>query len=270
MGYPTIGAEGKLVSWGSSNFYSDLFTRVNWSNCRLNITTDSHETTGLDVEAVTRIEGLKQWSMALSGEALLGSAVKTGSTGLVTFASGYALHVQSWELTLEAGVHDITAFDPAGVSWRSFRPDASSWSGSFTALVDSSTAVSGIGSAPASATFRYEDNTIDGTLSGDIIVTPFDVTVVRGSLNQYTFGFQGSGALTPAGTNSLFGTTVFGIPLWSAGGSAAGAIVMAALTGSRTFSGADSFWRRISVRCNVGEPIEVSVDVQGTGAMTPA
>lgn len=276
MGYPTTASEGVSIStWGTGgNFYATLLSRLTKIGATLNVTNEAQDATGLDVESLVHIAGLANWNIEL--EALAFSTPRMGSIGTVAVSGGYVTHVREWEVTFESTqVHDITPLGTAppstGPTWQTFRPDAVRITGRVVCLADSATAAAlthVVTDSAVSITVGYGQDVADDTVSGNGFVTQLGAVVRRGDLNQYTYSFVGSGPWTPAGTNSIFGATAFGIPLWSQGGSAAGAIQMDTLTSSRFFSGADSFWSRLTVRNAVNELVQVSASIQGTGALT--
>lgn len=276
MAYVTTGAEGSVVSLGSANFYSVLLSKFTPMSAVVSVESDDVDVTGLDVESAVKIAGLYSWSVELSGSAF--SPPRLGNVGSLAFSdSTYDLHVRAWEWNAQALEIDITemAGPPIGTTVsKAWRPDGPlQISGTFESMVDSATALSNVAfpGTPASLptlTLVYGDDATDDQLSGAAIVRQLTASVAKGQLNTANYGFNGSGAWTPAGTNSPFGSSALGIPLWSAGGSAAGAIVIATLTGSKTISGADSFWTRLRLRCAVGGQVEMSATLRGTGALT--
>lgn len=283
MGYQTTGAEGTVVSLGSSNFYSTLLSRITPANATVKVTNDDIDITGLDVEQAVYIPGLSSWTADISGRAF--ATPRLGNVGTVVFSGGTptgsgagVLHVQGYELNIETeNVHDITelaALPANGPLWRNFRPDAIRVSGRITAFADSATALS-IPHTTAQSVFPtltllYGDSATDETIAGQAKLNSLSAAVRRGSLNTAEYSFMGSGAWTPAGTNSPLGSSALAIPLWSQGGSVVGPLVVATLTGSRTLTGQDSFWRRLTIRCQVGSPVEFDISLQGVGTLTAA
>lgn len=274
MGYWTIGSEGRLTSWGSSNFYSTLLAAMTANRAVVRVGSDEIDITGLNVHQMAYTPGLKRVQVDITG--MLGSTPYLGNNGLVTMSSGYATHVQSFEWSASTPtVHDITEFSSGGsVEWMSFRPDVFMASATFTAGVDSSTALT-LPPAPAASlptvTLQYTTN---GTLAASGIIRQLSAGPVRGQRNLAEYSITGTGAWTAAGAASIFGSRTFGSsanadPLWSAGSSAAGAMVVQ-LAPSRTLSLADSFWERMVLRCSVGAIPTINITVRGTGALTVA
>lgn len=122
-------------------------------------------------------------------------AAINGSLGSVSFGAGtqYDLHVISFELNHSENVVETTAY---GSSSRSFiGGDILTWSGTFTALVDDTTAIGGPGIAAATLTLTA---TTSRTYSGSAIVTSFALSHSIDGRPQVVCTFQGTGALTIA------------------------------------------------------------------------
>lgn len=277
MGYPNTGSEGNVVSWGSANFYSTLLAAVSGFSASVQVNGEDIDITEYNTYQYSTLSGLSDWSVTL--EAYGFATPRLGNVGTVTWsATGYALHVYEWDWTIETEqVHDITEMgsSPTNTLFRSFRPDSTKWYGTIRARADSATALAvphQPGTALPTLTLVYGDSATDESLSGTARIQQLSTAVRRGSLTEADFSFTGSGACTPAGTGSLFGSTAFTVPTWNEGGSAAGAIVIdtKATATRKTLTGADSFWRRINLRCAVGEAVSITVDAQGTGALTPS
>jgi len=88
--------------------------------------------------------------------------------------------------------------------------------------------------------------------------------VERGVLTKVTYSVRGDGALTP--TTTLLGNSAFGIPVWTAGGTTAGGLVVTPYSG-KTWTGYDSFWTRLSLRAALNEPVMLEANIQGSGAL---
>jgi hypothetical protein len=98
------------------------------------------------------------------------------------------------------------------------------------------------------------------------------VSLNTGDAQMAEYEFEFNGAVTPAGTGSLFGTTALGPCVWSEGGSAAGAMVISTkeTATTKTISLADSFVTRIAMQVRVGEATRVDMTVRASGAVTMA
>jgi hypothetical protein len=276
MAYQTTGYEAALTSWGSSNMYSTLLSRIRVRECRLNLSGSAEDISAIASGTYTALSGLRSWTMSVRAMAFSGGVL--GNIGFVNLSAGYATHVKSWRATVETtAVHDTTPFRAtvggSAPTWREFRPDSGvRVSGSFTTGVDDATALSlptaAQGSAPT-ITLHYGNGATAETLATAAIIQPIGITAAVGGLAQAEHSFTGTGALTTAGTASLLTTGTFAGMPWSAGGSAAGAMVFT-LSSGRTWTGTDSFLRSISWTVDVGRPVEVSLEIQGTGAIAPA
>ena len=276
MAFPVIGAEGAVTSLGTGgNFYATLLSRMKPNEANISISADQVETTGFNTGANTYTPGIRSWGANINGHAFATPIL--GNQSVVAFSSGgYAVHVDSFTLNITAPAMDYTSLNTAvagtAPTWRSFRPGASNWTATVNAKVDNSTAVvlpGAAGSSGATVTFTYQDDATDEALAGTAFIERVEVGASVGSFTAVTLSLRGTGALTPAGDGSPFGTTAFGVPLWSEGGSAVGAMVFTAYSG-RTYTGADSFWKSLQLACNVGESVKLSVGLQGTGTMTIA
>jgi len=275
MAYRTIGTNGSVTSWGSANFYSTMLARLASVSIDWDVDNGPVDVGALGTTYAASIPSLRSWRARLSAFAKLPTPVM-GNLGRVVFsAGGYALHVVGWTWTIETTqVHDITnqSFS-SPPTWRDHAPDMTRVYGTINAHADSDTAatnIAAIGDSSATLTLTYGDESTDDTLSGAAYLSALSGQVRRGGQNTLDYSFVSAGQWTPAGTSSPLGSSALGIPLWSQGGSAAGAIAWATLTGSRTVTGADSFWTRISINCRVDQPTTVDVDIQGVGALTYA
>jgi len=124
--------------------------------------------------------------------------VAHGIEGTVTFASGYDTDVHQWSITLTGDTGEITAFSD---TWRSHMGGLKSWSGSYTARWDAEEDIdgpsaAGLAGASAAATFVFADDTTDGSIAGNIIITGIDTSVDIEAANSLTFTFIGDGEPT--------------------------------------------------------------------------
>jgi len=278
MGYPNTGSEGAVVSWGSTNFYSTLLAAISPNSAIVSVNGEDIDVTELDDDFYSTINGLSDWSVQL--EAFGFATPRLGNVGTVTWpTTGYVLHAYAWEWRIETTqVHDITelASSPAsGPVWRSFRPDSTRVSGTVRCRADSATALPvphQPGVAIPTLTLVYGDDTADQQISGAARIRNITTSIRTQSLTDVDIAFTGTGAWTPAGTSSALGSSAFGIPLWSQGSTAQGAIVIDTKSSAtrKTLTGVDSFWRSITIRCAVGEAVSMSIDIQGTGSLTPS
>lgn len=274
MAWPLIGSEGSVGSWGSTNFYSTLLTALSPNSAIVNVTSDSQDITELATFTVAELPGLLFGSATISGFA--GASPALGNNGGIAYsAGGYALHVYRSSVRMfTPTVHDITAMNTGSPpTVRAFRPDIFQIGGEYTAGIDSGTALvlpNIPGDSLPTLTLTYLSG---ATLSGPAIIRQVGPSVVRGQKQVATYQWRGTGSWASVG--GLFGTRTFGSganldPLWSAGGSAAGAMTinMKAASTVKKVDFADSFWTGISLDWEPGAPVKASISVQATGAIT--
>lgn len=293
MAYPLIAGEGSVYSWGTtSNFYVDLLAAMTTNSARWSIVGDMHDVTGTGALNIAKIPGLKTATATISGfggNAAGAATPYVGNRGSLTFSSGYALHIQSWEWTARTtAVHDITSTtQTTPLLWRYFRPDIFTHSCRFTALVDSATGAGNaivapfdVGAAVSTVVLTYgSSQTI--TLSG--YPRAVSVSIVKGTKQLVTYEIDGTstvaisgGFLSGLGATDTWGNTADSFPLWTAstGGAAVGALIInnnaggAGATKKVTF--ADSFWTSLSVSVSPSAPVGIQVGVQATGVVTIA
>ena len=131
-------------------------------------------------------------------------AVVNGLSGKVTFAgTGIDSNVKEWSISFAGAELDTTAMNGTG-QWDTYIAGRRSWSGSWTALWDSesaegltpdgSAATGGIGDTAAECVFRFVDDTTDGLITGDIIITGIDTTVNIDGANEVSYTFRGTGS----------------------------------------------------------------------------
>lgn len=225
------------------------------------ITIDEHDVTAFasSLSTMSYVSGISSWTATVQGR-YPNSTAATGRCGQVTFANGYDDRVNAWTLALAAQAHETTEFASTCPTWRSFMPGLVSWNGSFAGGIDDTNAL--VFGASGSATLRMSDEAgTDNTLAGSIFYTGVGPTINVGQVNQVSQTFRGSGALTTAGDTPLFAAGAIGIPDDTE-------FVISA-DGSRTYTGR-GFWTGINVSVAIGATIDVSVTIQGNGALTPA
>jgi len=269
----TKGEEGALTSWGSANINATILSGMITNSCTLFVGSDTQDVTGLGAHAAVNIPGLKTWRVDFRGFA--GSSAYIGNNGAITYsAGGYALHVPefTWNASTPA-VHDITEFNSGSPpEWRTYMPDIFQNSARYVAGIDADTAIvfpPAPGAALPTFTMTYKSG---ATLAMTGLIQRVGPAIVRGQKNMATYDVLGSGTTTAVGGvfgSHTFGGTLNGDPLWSAGGSATGAIVVTAASG-RTYSGTDSFWTSLQLQCTVGGAVMVSGSIQGCGTLTAA
>jgi len=128
-------------------------------------------------------------------------AVVNGLGGSVTFTgTGLTSNVKEWSISFAGAEIDTTAMGGSN-SWDTYIGGRRSWTGSWSVLWDASAdvltpdgdvATGGIADAPASCTFKFHDDTTDGTIAGNIIVTGVDTTVNIDGANEISYTFRGT------------------------------------------------------------------------------
>lgn len=276
MAYPLIHAEGSVPTWGAAGMYNTLLSRLSANTASITASSDSQDVTPIGGANRLILPGLGQWTASIA--ARWAGTPRLGNVGLVSFSGGgYALHVESWNLTVETQALDITRQTGTPSSWRLFRPSHIQWSGTITARVDDATAVANLHVATATSTavtlptltLTYGLDATANTLAGAVMLSNMTVNQSPGALTTVSYSFTGSGPLTAAGTNSIFSAGAVGNFLWDQLGSTANTLLTLTAGTGRTYSGS-AFARSISVNCAVGDPVEVSVEAQGSGALTIA
>lgn len=281
MAYPLIGGQGSVASWGTaSNAYADLLAAITPASVRWSIVGETQDVTGIGALNVSRIAGLKSGSATISGFGGAAAATVTpvmGNYGSITWSGGYTANVQSWEFTARTiAVHDITSTQATPILYRYFRPDIFTSSARFTAIVDDTAAVIApfnVGTSAATVVLTYGS-------AQTITMTGFprmvEETLTKGNKQLVTYEIDGTstvamsgGFLSGIGTGDTWGNTVNDFPLWSAGGTVAGQLVINNISGgARKVTFADSFWTSIRASVSPGAPIGVQIGVQPTGVIT--
>jgi hypothetical protein len=230
----------------------------------VNINAPDIDTTAFGAGLVSRsfIGGLYDWTIDV--EAQFNPAM-IGSAGNVTWSSGYAANVKSWNLSIDTDTPESTAFSPT-VAARSYAIGLSSGTGSFEAFQDDSTVVVLPASAPTAARFIVSDSTNDWSLDPNIIATQVAVNNTVGEIATATYNFRTSGVI--AADNA---TTTWAGQFFADGNVAApvsGTFVLTSVAG-QTFTGS-AFRSNITFNCAVDGLVTVSLRFRGTGPLTIA
>lgn len=258
----TAVTTGAVTSWAGTQNTAIIQSGSGPWEFSLNYDAPTEDVTpfnGSGVVFARNLANLRQWSGSISTR--LTTAV-LGSTGLVTFASGYVVNARAWVININTEAKDTTIFSGSGVTNRSFVPGIINWGGTYDTLLDNTTAITAPGAAAASATFKMvEDGATDRTLAGNIIVNAIPVSVQIGEVPTAQFAFTGDSTLTAAGTGGFFPSGALVAP-------ETGSLVLQAYTG-RTYTG-DAFFTGVSINCAVDGVITATINFQGTGALTIA
>lgn len=277
--YPLRGANATINSWGSTNFYSNLKTNITPASMAFNVQNNGVNVTGIGEFPISEIPGLISADATIGGFAgaspYLGVYASSSASGGTT--APYMVDIQSLNLTLRClGVDDITTGSSGSpATYMSFMPVGGfQATATWTALVDQNTPLL----LPDIRTntlnnivFTYGNGQTLTFATGNI--RTLGVRIARNSKQIVTYQANSVGAVTPAGINSLLGTTAFDssnpFPLWSGpAGSTQGALTAYMHSTPRSIAFADSFVTAISISATPGAPVGVECQVQASGAIT--
>ena len=278
MGYQTVGHEGFVTSWGASgdDCYHLLNTGFQPYSAKLTVTKDPVEITPMvsgGVKARQTRAGLASWTVDIQGR-FPRSSPKLGNQGLITFAGGYVLFLQDFELNLDWGALEITSKNGTGVLWKAYRPGLLQWGGTYEALGDSGTNFSlpevATGS-PSSVTIKLtEEGATDNQFTGSMQIESLGVDIAINQVNKGSYAYTGSGDLTVVGSSNILPAGVLSTPAWDSDsdGVPDRSLVFQAASG-RTFTG-PAFIKSVKVTVPTADFINVTLTAQGAGALTVA
>lgn len=260
-----IGIEGS-ATWASSEF---LIANIRDYTATLTQRTDEHDVTGAGATATaTNIVGLRSTTASIAGR-FPASAPLTGYKGNVVLdnshygdASGNVVNLLGWSLSVAwPAVETTSKVGGADVLWRTFKPSVYTATGEIRVNADDTEPLinaMGPGDSAIAATLD-----VDGTHSftGDLKLTGASFTRRVGQASTVAFPFLFTGAVTAVGANNVFAAGA--LPLVTAQ-----TLVVIAKTG-RQYS-VSAFPTRVNVNVDIGSPIEVTCEAQGTGAVTAA
>lgn len=234
----------------------------------LSIDADEFDQTGFasgGQSFMSYIKGLNSWTADITMR--LGIP-QIGNKGLFDTASATGvLHSRAWTMAIAATSKDVTVHNGSGVTWREFLPGLLSWGGTVTAHADTAVGIPTPASFSAVVFKLIENTSNDHTFTGDIILKNANPVVQVGEAATVQYNYRGTSTLTAAGSTGT------GVPatIFAAAAIARPAVGSLVLTSaaSRTYTG-DAFWTGVNINCAVDQPIEVTVSVQGTGALTAA
>ena len=279
MGQQLTGIDATITSWGSSG--DDCYHIVNTGaaphKISIKIAGQPIDITAAGDTASKFRNGLMSWTGTVSAY-VPKTTRKIGISGLVTFASGYVLHCDKWDMTCDFGALDITELTGAATQkWRSFRPmKIGKLSGSFGGNIDSGTALSPpvdwTGSS-AAATFKVsEEGATDNTLACNIVAHSLDTDADIGqdSLQKYVYSYSVDGAVTVAGSENFLPSGTMATPAWDndTDGVPDRSLVVKLASG-RTMTGA-AYLKGWTIKVAAGEIISLDYSIQGAGALTLA
>lgn len=262
----TVGLSG-LIS--STDTGKDLHYLINTGtrpySATIQVTSENFDVTGfvnIPPIATDQIKGLTGWSGSFVAKYPKVSPA-SGHTGLVTFANGYTLGSKGFSITAAVASFDVTSGAVVPPVWMEHTPAIYSFTGSYDALVDDTTAIS-VGSVGA-ATFRLStESTNHNELAGNIIITGANYQGSVGDLNRIQYSFVVDGNLTTDGDSSFLPVTTPGTPQELTRPDITQIVVRA--SGARTYSGS-AFVTGWTIGSTIGSAVEGTVNFQGTGAL---
>lgn len=248
------------VAWAGSGENAQLATTgAEGQEFRLNLNGVEFDSTNFSTTgASTHVKGLSSWDGEFTG---IIKAINHGALGLVTYSAGYVVNMKRWTMNIERDTFDSTVF---GATEMAFAPGCWKFGGDFSGFLDDTTvATMPVNSnEPATGTFKYEEKGVtDNTLSGSIFTTRAGIQANPRALNEISYTYRGSGAITQSTPSAGAGI----LPAGAVAGDAASQLTLTSST-SRTFVGS-AFWKSISIDCSVADLVKVRVGFQGTGAL---
>lgn len=271
MGYPTVGYEGALTSWASTN-NTALLANMKPYSATFNIPEGVADRTPFAPTDNTAQfgGGLREWSGTIRGR--YASTPLVGYLGNIAHSGGDILYVEKWALQISALVHKFTGLQSTATlaGWESFRPGLIEWKGSYDGFLDSATTPvlpQTPQTAAAAATLTL---TTSNTFAGTILVNNLTLASSPRDLNKKGISFMGSSTLTAAGSANLFAAGAVTTPEWdTTGDGVSDSTMVFTLSSGRTLTGA-AFWTEISVTVDPKAFTEITVNFRGSGALTPA
>lgn len=210
----------------------------------------------------TAVGGLRQWSFSVDG--LIGSPLVCVNPS-ISFSGGNSTNLVGWDLSVSVPAVESTNDSQADTAngWASFLPGILSWTGNlFYRADDAEPGVLPAAQAATSCTLGFDAS---NTLEGDIILSGLTENVRIGDIPAIQHPFQGSGALTAAGSNNI-------VAAGAVGTMDAGACVLKyheVGTTDVTRAG-DAFYTQLNISARVGELVTYGIQAQGTGDLAIA
>lgn len=265
-----VSEQGRVASWGGMGSEAEtLLAAINPASFDLSVTGDEEDITTLAATAPTGRAFLplrKSWTANLTGWL---KGYHGGSTCTIASGGGeYDVHVQSFGLTITAGVVETTELGSADPDdkWKAFQPTIISTTATITAMVDSASALT---DPPAFGATSLSTFTVTYKTGHTVAFTGFYTAVNLGSpnsgLQQVQITVRGSGAVTFVGvTTPLFSAGAYGgTPEYDDN-----SLVLTSTTGY-THTGS-AFWSSIALQCDRNAATQVTIQTQGTGILTRA
>lgn len=256
----SVGYSGLVTSWASNTQL--ISTGAAPASFTLTESADAFPATvmGASLLANSNLKGLRSWTVGI--EAIRPTAL-TGHQATIAFAPGYVANCTAFDVSFNAAAFESTIMGATDTTnrWKQFLPGLISWSGSYSCLVDDTTAtVSPAGtSEPAAMTLTVSTGL---SFAGSVFTTGATRSVNTQGISTIQYSFVGNGNVTVTGATLPFAAaSSIAIPV-------AGSLVLTAASG-RTFTGS-AFWNSVRMQTPVAGQITTSITAQGSGALTIA
>lgn len=273
MGTPSVGYQFDITALGATgDDVKHLFdnTKVEGS-ATLTINGAALEA-GADSggASLTLVGGLYDWTVVYDW--LHPATPQIGHEMNITHASGYATHPRSFNINMNAAEYDITSGDGVGIVARSYLPGLWTHTGSYTCLIDGTTALTlptAPGAASTAATFKMtEEGATDNEMTASLIVQQLGASLSRPNPNEVVYGFTVNGNITMVGATNFLPAGALGIPDWDNNSDGTADVTLTGqFASSRTFSGT-CFGRSHIINVTTGEVIRGQTTLRGIGALT--
>ncbi len=125
----------------------------------------------------------------------------SGKEAKVLYSTGPVNNLDSWDITANTNMLDVTTFSTGTAQWRDFTNGLSDWSGTVSGNFDiASTAASDMRTntlTPSTALIElYLDKVSGESLRGSCFLSSMGHTVAIDGKAEVTYSIQGTGALT--------------------------------------------------------------------------
>lgn len=205
-----------------------------------------------------RGDGLGDWNASATAY-FPKAAPLSGHVGAVTFAGGYDTCAEAFTVDFQFDALDATCMNSVSAPvWREFQPGLGSGTGTYRCKVAADEVPTLVGQT-GSATFQLSTGSPANTIVGSITINSATIVAQIGDLVMVDYSFTFDGQVTFAGGGSLV---------------AAGNLVEPEITEGNIWIVNDAegynglmFLTGLSASVAIGSPIEVSISVQGTGAI---
>lgn len=269
MGYQLVGYEGSITSWeGTVNTH----LAANWiagRNMNLNLSSPDLDVTQYASGLVTmkKRANIRQATLTFDGLCDKSSPAH-GNNGNVSFSGGYATHVREWTFNASATVVDITQFTGSAVTNRLYRPGLLTVSGTFSAFVDSSTALVQTGVPSTSAAALVLTLSSGNTITVDAIATAMNVSVPIDGIQEVSYSWvTNDNTVAFAGTDNMIPAGDLAIPEWNDAADGIPDRDLVFKLGSAQTITVPAFWSSLSITCPVDGMATTSVGIQCAGPL---